>query len=65
MGIGNVIFIVLAASVFGFFAYSLRKTWVLLKTTGTGTEEDRTSHPMLRLKAVFEGGFLQKKNDEG
>jgi Fe-S oxidoreductase len=57
----QIIFAILAVSVFSFFFYSLRRRCLQLITIGQGVEEPRFDHLFMRLKDVFVEGLLQKR----
>lgn len=61
MGISNLIFLVLTAGVFGFFAFNLKKNWLRITTTGKGIDEERISNPAARIAFMLTGGLLQKR----
>jgi len=56
----NIVFAVLAAAAFGFFAYNLAQIWGWIQL-GKGAETVRTNQPGVRAAGMLKGGFLQIK----
>ncbi len=57
----QVIFAVLAVSVFSFFAYSIRRRWLQMTSIGQGFEEPRFDHVLSRIRDVVVEGLLQRR----
>ena len=55
----HVLFALAAVSVFGFFAFNLRKTWTRITTVGQGVEEPRVDELLTRIGRVMHGGLIQ------
>lgn len=60
MAITNLLFAVLTAAVFGFFAYNIRRTWNLIHL-GKGQEDNRMDNLPQRVTETVTFGFLQQK----
>jgi Fe-S oxidoreductase len=60
MTIFNVLFTVLTAAVFGFFAFNIRKTWILINF-GKGQEDNRFDDLATRIQNTVVLGFIQQK----
>lgn len=60
MSIANVIFGLMTAGVFGFFAFNLRKTWGYIQL-GKGSEDNRFDNLPVRLQEAVTFGFIQQK----
>lgn len=57
----NLFFLGLTLAVFGFFIRNIRKTWLKIKKTGQGKEEDRLTELKERIIFMLKGGLIQKK----
>lgn len=57
----QIIFALLATSVFSFFAYSLRRRWLQISSTGLGVEENRLDNLATRFRDLVVEGLLQKR----
>lgn len=59
--LSSAFFLVLTAGVFGFFAYNLRKTWLLIGAVGHGKEELRSDSLGERFFFMLREGLWQKR----
>src|SRR5258708_19049785 len=58
MTAGNVVFLFVLVAATGFFALNVQR---LVRSLRLGYSEDRTDHPLTRLRNVLEIGIAQKK----
>lgn len=57
----SIFFTIMTLSVFGFFSFKIRSTWLMLTKTGLGREENRIQGLPSRLRQLFVEGLLQKR----
>lgn len=60
MALSNLLFAVLTAAVFGFFAFNLKRTWGFIHL-GKGQDDNRMDNLPQRVTEVLSFGFLQQK----